>query len=42
MMWPSVQRAVEFLAGGEDDPIEVATALIRADPVAERTDMRVP
>ena len=39
---PAVQRAVEFLAGGEDDPIEVAAALIRADPAAERSDMRVP
>jgi hypothetical protein len=31
---PPVQRAVEFLAGVEDDPIEIAAALIRADPAA--------
>ena len=31
-----VQRAVEFLAGVEDDPIEIAAALIRADPAAKR------
>jgi hypothetical protein len=32
---PPVERAVDFLAGAEDDPIEVAAALIRAHP-AER------
>lgn len=32
---PPVERAVDFLAGAEDDPIEVAAALIRANP-AER------
>jgi hypothetical protein len=31
-----VQRAVEFLAGMDDDPIEIAAALIRAYPAAER------
>jgi hypothetical protein len=29
---PPVLRAVEFLAGAEDDPAEVAAALIRARP----------
>jgi hypothetical protein len=33
---PPVQRAVEFLAGRDDDPIEIAAALIRADPAAGR------
>ena len=33
---PPVQRAVEFLAGIDDDPVEVAAALIRADPTAAR------
>ena len=33
---PPVRRAVEFLAGGEDDPIEIAADLIRADPAAGR------
>jgi hypothetical protein len=33
---PPVLRAVEFLAGAEDDPIEIAAALIRARPVSER------
>ena len=33
---PPVQRAVEFLAGVEDDPIQVAAALIRAGTAAER------
>ena len=33
---PPVQRAVNFLAGMDDDPIEIATALIRADPGAGR------
>jgi len=31
-----VQRAVEFLAGKDDDPIEIAAALIRAYPTAQR------
>lgn len=31
-----VERAVDFLAGAEDDPIEIAAALIRANPPAER------
>lgn len=31
-----VQRAVDFLAGSEGDPIEIATALIRATPAFER------
>ena len=31
-----VQRAVDFLAGAEDDPIEIAAALIRANPAIER------
>jgi hypothetical protein len=30
-----VGRAVDFLAGAEDDPIEVAAALIRAAPTEE-------
>ncbi|GEM_PF-1458449 len=33
---PPVRRAVEFLAGGDDDPIDIAVALIRADPTAGR------
>lgn len=33
---PPVQRAVDYLAGAEDDPIEIAAALIRAHPTAER------
>jgi len=33
---PPVQRAVEFLVGMEDDPIEITNALIRADPAAGR------
>jgi hypothetical protein len=33
---PPVHRAVEFLAGAEDDAIEIAAALIRAHPAAER------
>jgi hypothetical protein len=33
---PPVRRAVEFLAGADDDPVEVATALIRGDPAAAR------
>jgi hypothetical protein len=33
---PPVKRAVEFLAGSDDDPIEIAAALIRADPAAGR------
>jgi hypothetical protein len=33
---PPVQRAVDFLAGVEDDPIEVAAALIRANRPVER------
>jgi hypothetical protein len=33
---PPVQRAIEFLAGGDDDPIAIAAALIRADPAAGR------
>ena len=33
---PPVQRAVEFLAGVEDDPIAVAAALIRAHRPSER------
>jgi hypothetical protein len=31
-----VQRAVEFLVGVDDDPVEIAAALIRADPAAGR------
>ncbi len=31
-----VSRAVEFLAGAEDDPVEIAAALIRARSVRER------
>lgn len=31
-----VQRAVDFLAGSEGDPIEIAAALIRANPAVER------
>ena len=27
---PSVERAVDFLTGGADDPVEIAAALIRA------------
>lgn len=30
-----VQRAVDFLAGAEDDPVEVAATLIRANPASE-------
>ncbi len=33
---PPVERAVDFLAGAQDDPIEIAAALIRAYPAAER------
>jgi hypothetical protein len=33
---PPVQRAVDFLGGVEDDPIDIAAALIRADPAAVR------
>ena len=33
---PPVLRAVEFLAGADDDPVEVAADLIRARPVRER------
>ena len=33
---PPVMRAVEFLAGAEDDPVEIAAALIRARPLRER------
>jgi hypothetical protein len=33
---PPVARAVDFLAGAEDDPIEIAAALIRAYPARER------
>jgi hypothetical protein len=33
---PPVQRAVDFLAGVDDDPIEVAAALIHANRPAER------
>ena len=33
---PPVLRAVEFLAGRDDDPIEIAAALIRAYPAAQR------
>jgi hypothetical protein len=33
---PPVQRAVDFLIGAEDDPVEVAAALIRAHPATER------
>jgi hypothetical protein len=33
---PPVLRAVEFLAGADDDPVEIAAALIRARPVRER------
>ena len=32
---PPVLRAVEFLAGAEDDPVEVAAALIKAGPTRE-------
>jgi hypothetical protein len=35
-LYRPVQRAVEFLAGRDDDPIEIAAALIRAYPAAER------
>ncbi len=31
-----VLRAVEFLSGGDDDPVEIAAALIRARPARER------
>jgi hypothetical protein len=31
-----VERAVDFLAGAEDDAIEIAAGLIRAYPAAER------
>jgi hypothetical protein len=31
-----VERAINFLAGAEDDPIEIAANLIRAYPAAER------
>ena len=31
---PPVERAVEFLAGVDDDPVEIAAALIRADPAS--------
>ncbi len=33
---PPVLRAVEFLAGADDDPIEIAAALIRAGRPRER------
>jgi hypothetical protein len=33
---PPVQRAVEFLAGADDDPIEITAALIKARPARER------
>jgi hypothetical protein len=33
---PPVLRAVEYLAGAEDDPVEIAAALIEANPVRER------
>jgi len=34
-LYPPVERAVEFLAGVDDDPVEIAAALIRADPAAQ-------
>ena len=33
---PPVLRAVEYLAGAEDDPVEIAAALIKANPARER------
>lgn len=33
---PPVSRAVEFLAGSEDDPVEIAAALIKARPTRQR------
>jgi hypothetical protein len=33
---PPVLRAVEYLAGAEDDPVEIAVALIKANPSRER------
>jgi hypothetical protein len=33
---PPVARAVDFLAGAEDDPIETAAGLIKAYPATER------
>jgi hypothetical protein len=33
---PPVGRAVDFLTGADDDPVEIAAALIKARPTRER------
>jgi hypothetical protein len=33
---PPVGRAIDFLAGAEDDPVEIAADLIKARPARER------